>query len=208
MSAERRVQDKPFAEACVRNRGPILDVLREALAGATRVLEVGSGTGQHAVWFAARLPQLVWQTSELPARHAGLRAWLDEAGLPNLPPPLTLDLAGAWPAARYDAVFTANTLHIVAWPLVERLFAGAARVLAPGGCFAVYGPFNYGGAYTAPGNAAFDQALRARDAASGIRDSAEVCALAARCGFRLERDVAMPADNRTLLWRRLSVGAR
>ena len=207
MSGAPAPADKPFAEACARNRGPILEALREAFADCTRVLEIGSGTGQHAVWFAAHLPHLIWQTSELPARHAGIRAWLDEARLPNLLPPLALDLAGEWPAGPYDAVFTANTLHIVAWPLVERLFAGAARTLAPGGCLAVYGPFNYGGAYTSPGNAAFDRTLQANDPASGIRDAERVCALAAGCGFGLERDVAMPANNRTLWWRRLSVGA-
>jgi cyclopropane fatty-acyl-phospholipid synthase-like methyltransferase len=198
---------KPFSAACERNRGPLLDVLREALAGCRSVLEIGSGSGQHAVYFAAHMPQLTWQTSELPANHAGIRAWLDEAQLPNLRSPLALDLAGPWPAAPFDAVFTANTLHIVAWPLVENFFAGAATVLPPGGVLAVYGPFNYGGAYSADSNAQFDLWVKANFPGGGIRDFERVCELAAAHRLEFVRDVAMPANNRTLLWRRLSAGA-
>lgn len=199
--------DKPFAEACERNRGPILEVLREAFAECTSVLEIGSGTGQHAVYFAAHLPHLVWQTSELSVYHAGIRAWLEEARLPNLRLPLALDVAGDWPAGRYDAAFTANTLHIMAWPLVECFFRGVRDVLAPAAVLATYGPFNYGGAFTSESNAQFDRWLKARDPASGIRDFDQVCALAAANGFALMRDVPMPANNRTLLWRRLSESA-
>jgi SAM-dependent methyltransferase len=199
--------DKPFAEACERNRGPILEVLREAFADCRSVLEIGSGTGQHAVYFAARLPYLVWQTSELPVHHAGILAWLAEAQLPNLRQPLVLDVAGDWPAATYDAAFTANTLHIMAWPLVERFFRGVRGVLAPGAVLAAYGPFNYGGAFTSESNAQFDRWLKSRDPASGIRDFDQVCALAAANGLAFVRDVPMPANNRTLLWRRLSESA-
>jgi len=199
--------EKPFAEACERNRGPLLEVLREAFADRRQVLEVGSGTGQHAVHFAAGLPHLVWQTSELPMHHAGIRAWLDEAQLPNLRPPLALDVAGDWPAESYDAAFTANTLHIMGWPLVERFFSGLRGVLAPGAVLAVYGPFNYQGAFTSESNAQFDRWLKSRDPASGIRDFEAICTLAATNGFALLRDVPMPANNRTLLWRRLSESA-
>jgi SAM-dependent methyltransferase len=199
--------EKPFAEACERNRGPILEVLREAFADCRSVLEIGSGTGQHAVYFAARLPYLVWQTSELPVHHAGILAWLAEAQLPNLRQPLVLDVAGDWPAATYDAAFTANTLHIMAWPLVERFFRGVRGVLAPGAVLAAYGPFNYGGAFTSESNAQFDRWLKSRDPASGIRDFDQVCALAAANGLAFVRDVPMPANNRTLLWRRLSESA-
>jgi cyclopropane fatty-acyl-phospholipid synthase-like methyltransferase len=171
------------------------------------VLEIGSGTGQHAVYFAARLPYLVWQTSELPVHHAGILAWLAEAQLPNLRQPLVLDVAGDWPAATYDAAFTANTLHIMAWPLVERFFRGVRGVLAPGAVLAAYGPFNYGGAFTSESNAQFDRWLKSRDPASGIRDFDQVCALAAANGLAFVRDVPMPANNRTLLWRRLSESA-
>ncbi len=207
MSSAGRVVDKPFSAACERNRGPLLEVLRGALAGCNSVLEIGSGSGQHAVHFAAHLPQLIWQISELPANHAGIRAWLDEAQLPNLPPPLALDLAGPWPRGPFDAVFTANTLHIVAWPLVENFFAGAAAVLPAGGVLAVYGPFNYGGCYSADSNAQFDLWVKANFPGGGIRDFERVCAVAATNHFAFERDIAMPANNRTLLWRRLSADA-
>ena len=199
--------DKPFAEACERNRGPILEVLRGAFADCTSVLEIGSGTGQHAVYFAAALPHLVWQTSELPVNHAGIRAWLEDAQLPNLRLPLALDVAGDWPVENYDAAFTANTLHIMAWPLAECFFRGVRGVLAPGAVLAAYGPFNYGGAFTSESNAQFDRWLKSRDPASGIRDFDQVCALAAANGLVFVRDVPMPANNRTLLWRRLSESA-
>ena len=196
---------KPWSEACERNREPILGVLRGVLAPCRRVLEIGSGTGQHAVYFGAHLPFLTWQTSELSENHAGIKAWLDDAHLPNVAPPVVLDVNGAhWPRQQYDAVFTSNTLHIVAWQSVEHLFAGVGRALAAGGVLAVYGPFNYAGAYTSDSNARFDQWLRARDAASAIRDFESVDALARGYGLVLEHDVAMPANNRMLVWRRLS----
>lgn len=194
---------KPFSEACERNRGPILDVLLHAFAGCRSVLEIGSGTGQHAVHFAAALPHLVWQTSDLPCNHAGICAWLAEAQAANVLPPLALDVtAHPWPAATYDAVFSANTLHIISWAAVERMFAGVGRVLAQGGTLCIYGPFNYGGRFTSASNARFDAMLRERDPMSGIRDFATVDALARTLGLTLLEDVAMPANNRTLVWRR------
>jgi len=200
--------EKPYSEACERNREPLLEVLREVFAGCKSVLEIGSGTGQHAVYFGAHFPLLTWQTGDVPANHPGILAWLEEARLPNVLPPLALDVnADDWPQRRYDAVFSANTLHIVAWPEVERMFAGIARALPPGGVLAIYGPFNYGGRYTSDSNASFDASLRRRDAASGIRGFENIDALAQSHGFRLARDFAMPANNRTLVWRRLSENA-
>jgi SAM-dependent methyltransferase len=194
---------KPFSEACERNRGPILDVLRHAFADCRSVLEIGSGTGQHAAHFAAALPHLVWQTSDLPDNHAGIHAWLAEARAVNALPPLALDVAAhAWPAVTYDAVFSANTLHIVSWTAVERMFAGIGRVLGDGGTLCIYGPFNYGGRLTSASNARFDAMLRERDPVSGIRDFEAVDALARALGLALVEDVAMPANNRTLVWRR------
>lgn len=196
---------KPYSEACKRNRGPILDVLREAFADCTAVLEIGSGTGQHAVYFGAQLPHLAWQTSELTENHAGIMAWLAEARLPNVLRPLALDVNRAdWPPRQYDGVFTSNTLHIVAWDAVERMFAGIARTLLARGVLVVYGPFTYGGRHTSASNAEFDLWLRGRDPASGIRNFENVDALARSHGFALAHDVAMPANNRTLVWRRLS----
>lgn len=194
---------KPFAESCVQNRAPILAVLREVFAERRRVLEVGSGTGQHAVYFAPELPHLAWQTADVVAHHAGIRQWLAETAAPNVLPPLALDVNDAsWHGERYDAVFSANTLHIMSWPEVEKFFAGVGAVLEAGGVLAVYGPFNYSGAYTSESNARFDAWLKARDPASGLRDFEAVDALAHAQGLALQRDVAMPANNRTLVWRR------
>ncbi len=193
--------DRPFAPAAERNRGPILEVLRTVFADRRRVLELGSGTGQHAVHFAAAMPWLAWQATELEPNLPGVRAWLDGAGLPNTPPALALDLAGTWPAGRWDAAFTANTLHIVPWPTVERLFEALPGALEPGAVFAVYGPFNVGGRFTGPGNAAFDATLRAADPSRGLRDLESVDALARRAGFGPLEVRAMPADNRCLVWR-------
>jgi cyclopropane fatty-acyl-phospholipid synthase-like methyltransferase len=200
---------KPFSPACERNREPILAVLREQLADARTVLEVGSGTGQHAVHFAAAMPWLSWYCSDRAEHLSGIRAWLDEASLPNTPSPVELDVSrDAWPRAasangRFDAVFSANTLHIMGWPQVQAFFAGVDRVLDGRGTLIVYGPFNYEGRYTSDSNREFDAWLRERDAASGIRDFEAVDALAREAGLQLQLEVAMPANNRCLVWRRL-----
>lgn len=201
--------DKPFAPACERNREPILSVLRTHFADRRAVLEIGSGTGQHAVHFAAAMPWLQWQCSDRAGHLPGIRAWLDEAALGNTPPPLALDAAAdAWPHAgtddgRFDAAFSANTLHIMGWPEVEAFFAGVDRVLGGDGVLVVYGPFNDDGAYTSDSNRDFDAWLKARDPRSGIRDAGAVDALARDIGLRRVDDVAMPANNRCLAWRRM-----
>ena len=194
--------DKPFAPACERNREPILAVLRTHFANRREVLEIGSGTGQHAVHFAAAMPWLTWHCADVAGNLPGIRQWLDEAALPNTPAPILLDVRGAWPRRRFDAVFSANTLHILGWPEVEAFFAGVDAVLERDGVLAVYGPFNYGGDYTSDSNREFDGWLQARDPRSGIRDFEAVDALARAIGLTLRDDVAMPANNRTLLWRR------
>lgn len=192
---------KPFAESCEENKRPILDVLRSEFAGVTRVLEIGSGTGQHAAFFAAQLPRLVWQTSDVSDYHAGIHAWLDEARLPNVRAPLALDVRrDAWPGTTFDGVFSANTAHIMGWSEVEAMFAGIGRILEPGGRFCLYGPFNYGGKFTTESNARFDQWLKSRDPRSGVRHFEDLDRLANAAGMRLYRDYAMPANNRTLVW--------
>jgi SAM-dependent methyltransferase len=196
----------PFSEACERNKGPILEVLRRWLAtNAGIVLEVGAGTGQHAVHFARHLPHLTWQPTEQAEHLAMLGARIGAEGPANLLPPLELDVAREpWPGDEdgVDAVFTANTFHIVSWAEVQAFFRGVGRLLRPDGLLFVYGPFRYGGQYTSYSNQSFDEALRARDPRSGIRDFEAVAALALAQGFELVEDVAMPANNQTLVWRK------
>lgn len=193
---------KPFAPACERNQGPILEVLREYFPDRRRVLEIGSGTGQHAVYFAPAFADAIWQTSDMAENLPGIQQWLDEAALPNLPPPLTLDVTGTWPDARFDAIFSANSLHIMPWMAVEQFFAGVGRVLEPNGILAVYGPFNYHGTYTSDSNRDFDGWLKQRSALSAIRDFEAIDRLASDIGCQLVKDHTMPANNRLLVWRR------
>jgi len=194
----------PFSEACERNKDPILTVLRETLSGASRVLEIGSGTGQHAVHFARHLPWLTWQPTDRPGTLDALAARIRQEGPPNLRAPLPLDVLAddPWPLPDADAVFSANTLHIMSWQAVEAAFRGIGRVLQGGGVLAVYGPFRYGGGFTTASNAEFDTFLRARDPASGLRDAGDVDVLARAAGLVLEADHAMPANNQLRVWRR------
>lgn len=204
--------DKPFSSSCERNRDPILELLRRHLGGARHVLEIGSGTGQHAVHFAAAMPWLTWQTSDDACNLAGVAQWLDAAGLANTPPPIAMQSA-AEPAPHFtpqlptqllpfDVVFTANTLHIMGWPEVQALFASLPQILAEQALVIVYGPFNQGGDFSSQSNREFDESLRVRDPRSGIRNIEAVDALAAGIGLQRIDDVAMPANNRMLVWRR------
>jgi cyclopropane fatty-acyl-phospholipid synthase-like methyltransferase len=191
------------SEACERNKGPILEVLRAELAASERVLEIGSGTGQHAVHFAAHLPHLAWQPSELLENLPPLSERLGLERLPNLQPPLTLDVRDdPWRVAPVDAVFSANTLHIMSWSSVCEFFRGLSGVLAAPGVLCVYGPFRYHGRHTSDSNAEFDRWLKARDPESGVREFEALDALARAAGLALTADHAMPANNRTLVWRR------
>lgn len=192
--------NKPYSAACERNRDAILGVLRQQFAGLRHVLEIGSGTGQHAVHFAAALPHLVWQTSDVADHLPGIRAWLDDARLANTPAPLTFDINADPPAGRFDAVFTANTLHIMAWDEAQRLFALLPGLLQNRGRLTVYGPFNEGGRFTSDSNAAFDAALRAGATHRGIRDFEAVDALAQAAGLSLVENRPMPANNRCVTW--------
>jgi SAM-dependent methyltransferase len=197
-------QEKPWSQACENNKGPILAVLSRYLADARNVLEIGSGTGQHAVFFGAALPRLVWQCSDLPANHAGIRLWLDEAGLSNVRPPLALDVtAEDWGVTEVDAVFSANTAHIMHWPAVRAMIRGVGRVLRPDGLLLLYGPFSYDGRHTSESNARFDLTLRSSDPGMGVREFGAVAREAEAAGLALEEDCEMPANNRLLVWRRL-----
>lgn len=194
----------PHSAACERNRAPILECIAPLLATATRVVEIGSGTGQHAAWFAPRLPQLTWVTTDLPANHAGIRAWAETSAAPNLEGPLALDtLARPWPElGAIDAAFSANTAHIMPEPAVVAMFAGLGELLPENAPFCLYGPFMEQGRHTSESNAQFDAGLRARGAGMGVRDLGWLLQVAALAGFALERVEPMPANNRVLVWRR------
>ena len=191
---------KPDAPSCARNRDAILAVLRDHLPKPAQVLEIASGTGQHAVYFAAASSHLQWQCSDLAPNLGGICLWLAEAGLSNTPAPIALDVSAEWPASHFDAIFSANSLHIMPWSAVESLFAAIPTHLRPQGLLIIYGPFNYGGQFTSESNALFDGWLKARGPHQGIRDFDAVAALAKVAGLRLIEDRAMPANNRCLIW--------
>jgi cyclopropane fatty-acyl-phospholipid synthase-like methyltransferase len=201
-------RQKPFSLACEENQGPILSVLQTHLAEARSLLEIGSGTGQHAAFFAAHFHGLTWQASDMAENLPGIALWTSEANLPNLPPPIALDVTGPWPAGPFDAVFSANTAHIMSTEGVAAMFQGVARVLPPGGIFALYGPFSYHGRHTSESNKRFDLWLKARDPKSGVRDFDMVNGLAEAGGLALKRDHEMPVNNRTLVWTRIVPGAQ
>lgn len=193
---------KPFSQSCQNNREPILAVLERVFAAVNHVLEIGSGTGQHAVYFAKHLPHVIWQTSDLVENHAGINMWIAEFGADNLRAPIIFDAAKAdWSALPVDAVFSANTLHIMSWPEVQKFFAGLIHLPA-GSVVAVYGPFNYQGKFTSDSNERFDTWLKAQNPERGIRDFAAVNGLAEASGFTLQEDNTMPANNRLLVWQK------
>ena len=188
---------KPYSAACDNNRQPILEIIEVLFANCKEILEIGSGTGQHAVYFAEKLPHLIWHSSDLQENHAGIELWLSEVKLPNTPPPLILDVTRAhWPELNVDAVFCANTIHIIGWDSVKAMMAGAGKLLPDNGMLVLYGPFNYNNAYTSESNARFDIWLKQRDPESGIRNFEDVEKLANAAGLYIQHDYAMPANNR------------
>lgn len=194
---------KPFSQACENNKHPILNVLTRVLAKQTHVLEIGSGTGQHAIFFAKNLPFLQWQTSDLPINHAGINQWISDFPVPNIKPPLVTDLTEVQPIYKgIDTIFSANTLHIVSWPLVVNFFKMVEQQLQLNGICCLYGPFNYQGQFTSASNANFDLWLKARDKESGIRDFEAICQLAEKANLSLLEDIEMPANNRMLVFKK------
>jgi len=191
-----------FSTACERNRGPILEVLREVFPAEGLVLEVASGTGMHAVHFANALPGLRWQPTDRGAEAlASIAAWRDHEGAPNVLTPLELDVtASPWPIERADAIFNANMVHISPFACAEGLFSGAAATLPDGAPMVLYGPFKIAGKHTAPSNAAFDERLRSRDPAWGIRDLEEIERLGGEAGLSFVRRIQMPANNQCLVF--------
>ncbi len=196
--------NKPFSMACENNKAAILTILKDELASAKRLVEIGSGTGQHAVYFAANLPRITWQTSDLPENHQSILQWIDEFPSDNLRKPIVIDVNRPWHLPRamqpLDAIFSANTLHIISWPLVVKFFQGASENLSEHGLLCIYGPFNYQGKYTSESNQNFDLWLKERDSNSAIRDFEAIVKLAASHRLTLQADHQMPANNRLLVF--------
>lgn len=192
--------DLPYSEAAGRNKGPILEQLLRLLPSRGHVLEIGSGTGQHAVHFAPAYPRLTWQPTEQRECLEGLNARLRLEGASNILPAIELDVRGAWPDRHFAAAYSANTAHIMPWEAVCAMFAGVGARLAPGGLFCLYGPFNVGGCFTAASNEEFDRQLRARDPAMGLRDTAALAALAAEHKLQLMQSLQLPANNQLLVF--------
>jgi SAM-dependent methyltransferase len=191
----------PFSEACERNKEPILDVLRSVFADRSNVLEIGSGTGQHAVHFATHLEHVTWHPTERLSAVPQLAARIQTEGGRNLRQPMVLDVRqSVWPLRSVDAVFTANTLHILSWSEVTAMFQGIGGTLTSGGVVCIYGPFRYAGRYTSPSNLEFDRLLQERDPESGIREIHDLTELASGFGLRLEADHDLPAYNRLLVF--------
>jgi len=195
--------NKPFSESSEQNKHVILSVIEKLYSEPGTVLEIGSGTGQHAVFFAEHLPHVYWQTTDLEENLSGIQAWLDDSSLENLPAPLSLDVNQTdWPISHTDYIFSANTVHIMSWDSVVSLFKLLGSVLKKQGLFVLYGPFNYHGAYTSESNANFDQWLKQRDPLSGIREFSELNKLARQFGMSLLEDIEMPVNNRILVWQK------
>ena len=212
------VQELPFAPACERNKQPILEVLQRVLPPKGLVLEIGSGTGQHVVYFSAALPHLRWQPSEQAENLAGLQRRLDQQAGANVLQAIELriglriglhiglqvglDVAAPWPRLDVAAIISSNTAHIMAWPEVVCMFDGVARLLQASGVFCLYGPFNSNGEFTSASNRQFDQEIRARKSSMGLRDVVELEKLAEQRHMSLEQQIPMPANNQTLVFRK------
>ena len=195
---------KPFSESCDRNKQPILSVIKPLLENKQSLLEIGSGTGQHAVFFAEQLGHILWYTSDQQENHDDIRLWIDDSHATNINPPIQLDvIEDKWPELHFDAVFSANTAHIMSWQAVRALFKGVGNVLHKNGFFILYGPFNYHGKFTSQSNENFEQWLKSVDPERGIRDFEAVNQLAKNAGMILLEDYEMPANNRILVWQKI-----
>ncbi len=199
---------KPNAPASGRNKDAILDVIKTEFGDCHTVLEIGSGTGQHAVFFAEAMPWLRWQTSDLAENHPGIHSWIADSGLANVQEPILLDVEQADGVdGYYDGVFSANTTHIMSIQAVRCMFDVVGRLLSPGGVFCLYGPFNQDGTFTSESNRRFDQSLRSQDPAMGIRDLEELQDIALSMAMHRERLYAMPANNMLVAWRKNGVAS-
>lgn len=194
--------NKPFAAAAEQNREDILPIIKKTFKHANCVLEIGSGTGQHAAYFAKHLPHLTWQASDVSSMLDGIQLWIDEANLPNLPKPISLDVNKEWPKKKYDAAYAANIAHIMHWQDLETLFKGLSDTLSRGGIFCLYGPFNIDSDYTSESNQRFDHWLKQKDPESGLRDRGELNNIALKNGLHPDSCWDMPANNKILSWKK------
>lgn len=191
--------NKPYSESCDQNKDVILSVISPLFFSLSNVLEIGSGTGQHAIYFAGKMPHLTWHTSDCQSYLDGINMWLADTGLTNVLPPLELDVSRSqWPQLEVDAVFTANSIHIMQQQDVVNLINGVGKLLKQGGSFVIYGPFNYNGLYTSKSNESFDQWLKDRDPLSGVKNFEEIESMANSNNMQLVTDYEMPANNRIL----------
>jgi len=194
---------KPFSQACANNQTVILQILERVFADKQNVLEVGSGTGQHGVFFADKLPHLSWQMSDRQQNHAGINLWIASQPAPNLHAPIALDvLSDPWPTTSYDAAYSANTAHIMPWEAVVAMFAGVGERLRSGGVFCLYGPMKYLGILAAQSNVQFDAWLQQQWPHQGIREFHELNQMAMDAGLTLLEDNAMPANNQLIVWQK------
>ena len=196
--------EKPFSQACENNKNPILFHLKRVFKYSRSVLEIGSGTGQHAVYFAQHMPTLNWQTTDLAINHNGIHLWLNEYPNKNVLPPIALDVTTYNWAIKTDAIYSANTAHIMPWEAVVALFKGAGKALNNNGLFVLYGPFKYNGQFSSASNARFDEHLRLNNPLQGIRDYEKICALAQNAGLQPIEDNPMPANNQLLVFKKLA----
>jgi cyclopropane fatty-acyl-phospholipid synthase-like methyltransferase len=192
---------KPFSESCERNKLPILSVIKLLLENKVCLLEIGSGTGQHATFFTEHLPHILWHTSDRQENHSDIQMWINDSPATNIKPPIRLDvIEDRWPTQSFDAVYSANTAHIMSWQAVQALFEGVGKVLDKNGVFMLYGPFNYNGKFSSESNKRFEQWLKNVDPERGIRDFEALDQLAIKAGMQLIEDYEMPANNRLLVW--------
>jgi cyclopropane fatty-acyl-phospholipid synthase-like methyltransferase len=195
---------KPYSESCDQNKAPILSVIKPLFSSASNILEIASGTGQHAIYFAEKMPQLVWNTSDCTEYLEGINLWLKDAALTNVNNPVELNVSTSqWPDISVDGVFTANSVHIMHQQDVQNLIKGVANILKSHGDFIIYGPFNYNSQFTSESNARFDQWLKSKDELSGIKHFEKVVLHAKEAGLELIRDYEMPANNRILHFRKI-----
>lgn len=195
---------KPYSESCDQNKAPILSIIEPLFTSCTDVLEVGSGTGQHAIYFAEKMPHLRWHCSDCAPYIAGIKQWIDESDVPNVMAPIVLDVSDSqWPTLSVDAIFTANSIHIMHDQDVTNFIKGVGRLLKKGGHLMIYGPFNYDGSFTSASNESFQQWLKSRDLLSGIKHFEDIVSLASSNALQLCKDYEMPANNRILHFKKL-----